>query len=426
MFVKGLGRMLVFTFVILILFAQFISIAYISVFAIANRKFDSRDIYYSLLSLRLSKLSKTYEANASLPGYETYMEVLNGTYSNCSIYSWILLIECERAIFTWNITTLIKDFGENETASLTLNLIKEKLHNIEEYLQETPKTIACVEWFSLAKRNFNYGQRYFSLAEEAYKREDFNATFAYLTQTHIYLCKAEDELKIAFERSKEPATTFEFEKIELAMEKLSSKLINEVNSSLRDSSGVERFDLTNYSKRVLTTAKWYHDNESYYFALMYAAEAKATLKYASFPILANRSEALKRAEKLVKWAEKNLTKVYFDSDVDAPLAEYNFELAKLYLQDASSEEEDFAAILLADAASQTALIASEQAKQALKIVVEVESLENVDEGEGEPWWEEISIWDLIAFIGGLVAIPVAIYLIFIKYGGKIFKFKRRG
>jgi len=71
------------------------------------------------------------------------------------------------------------------------------------------------------------------------------------------------------------------------------------------------------------------------------------------------------------------------------------------------------------------LIAAEQAKQALRIVVEVESLENVGEGEGESLWE-ISIWDLIAFIGGLVAIPVAIYLIFIKYGGKIFKFKRGG
>jgi len=84
---------------------------------------------------------------------------------------------------------------------------------------------------------------------------------------------------------------------------------------------------------------------------MYAAEAKATLKYAYFPVLANRSEALKRAENFIKWAEENLTKVYSNPNVDAPLAEYNFELAKLYLQDASSEEEDFAAILLADAAS---------------------------------------------------------------------------
>jgi len=410
----------------LILFAQFISIAYISVFAIANGKFDSKTIYYSLLSLRLSKLSNIYEANASLPGYETYMEVLNGTYSNCFIYSWMLLIECERSIFTWNITTLTNTLGENETANITLNHIKEKLQTIEENLSVELKTIACTEWLSLAKRNYDYGKLYFSWAKEAHRKGDFNTTFAFLTQTHIYLCKAEDELKVALERNKEPALAHEKSKIENAMEKISLNLINEVNNSLKNIANVERVDLVNHSKKVLTTAKWYYDNESYYFALMYAAEAKAALKYAHFPVLANRSEALKRAENFVKWAEKNLTKVYFDSNVDAPLAEYNFELAKLYLQDASSEEEDFAAILLADAASQTALIAAEQAKQALRIVVEVESLENVDEGEGEPWWEEISIWDLIAFIGGLVAIPVAIYLIFIKYGGKIFKFKLGG
>jgi len=318
MFRMDLDRKSVFTFAILILFAQFISLTYFPVSTIVNEKFDSRDTYHSLLNFRLSRLSNIYEVNSSLPGYETYMEVLNGTYSNCSIYSWILLMDCERAIFTWNITTLIKDFGENETASLTLNLIKEKLHNIEEYLQETPKTIACVEWFSLAKRNFNYGQRYFSWAEEAYGRGDFNATFAFLTQSYAYLCKAEDELKVALERNMEPASIHEQSEIEHVMEKLSLSLINEVNNSLKNTANVERTDLANYSKRVLTTAKWYHDNESYCFALMYAAEAKATLKYAHLPTLANRSEALKRAEKFVKWAEENLTKVYFDLNVDAP------------------------------------------------------------------------------------------------------------
>jgi len=420
--------MLVFAFAILILFAQFISMTYISVFTNANGKFDSKTIYYTLLNFRLSKLSDIYEGNSSLPGYETYMEVLNGTYSNCSIYSWMLLINCERVIFTWNATALVDKLGENETANIMLNRVKEKLQVIEENLSVELKTIACVEWLSLAKRNYDYGKLYFSWAKESYGKGNFNATFAYLTQSYVYLCKAEDEFKIAFERNKEPATTHEQNKIERAMKKLSLSLINNVNSSLKNTANIERTDLTNYSKRVLSTAKRYYDNESYYFALMYAAEAKATLKYAYLPVLTNCSEALKQAEKFVKWAEGNLTKVYFDPNVDAPLAEYNFELAKLYLQDASSEEEDFAAVLLADTASQTALIASEQAKQALRVISEVESLENVgeNEGEDEALWEKISMWDLIAFIGGLVAIPVTIYLIFIKYGGKIFKFRLGG
>jgi len=278
-------------FVILILFAQFISIACISVFAIANGKFESRDIYYSLLSFRLSKLSNIYEANASLPGYKTYMEVLNGTYS-------------KRSIFTWNITMLTNTLGENETANIKLNHIKEKLQTIEENLSVELKTIACTEWFSLAKRNFDYGKLYFSWAKEAHKKGDFNTTFAFLTQSPVYLCKAEDELKVALERNMEPALAHEKSKIEKAMKKLSLNLINEVNNSLKNIANVERVDLVNHSKKVLTTAKQYYDNESYYFALMYAAEAKAALKYASFPILANRSEALKQAEKFVKWAEK--------------------------------------------------------------------------------------------------------------------------
>ena len=123
MFVKGLGRMLVFTFVILILFAQFTSTTYIPASAIADRKFNSRNIYHSLLSLRLSKLSEIYEANKSLPGDETYVEVLNSTYSNCSIYSWIVLIDCERAIFTWNITRFVEKLGENETAKILLSFM---------------------------------------------------------------------------------------------------------------------------------------------------------------------------------------------------------------------------------------------------------------------------------------------------------------
>jgi len=426
MFKRKLIYILASILITLTLASQFVSIAFIPGSAVANGKFNSRNVYHQLLNFRLSRLSEIYEGNSSLPGYETYMEVLNGTYSNCSIYSWILLIDCERSIFTWNISTLANTLGENETANITLNHVKEKLQAIEENLSVELKTIACIEWFSLAKRNYNYGKLYFSWAKETYGKGDFNATFAYLTQSYVYLCKAEDELKVALERNMEPTTTHEYSKIENAAEKLSLNLINEVNSSLKNTANIERIDLVNHSKKVLSTAKWYYDNESYYFALMYAAEAKAALKYAYFPVLANRIEALERAENFVKWAEGNLTKVYFDPNVDAPLAEYNFELAKLYLQDSSSEEEDFAAILLADAASQTALIAAEQAKQALRIVAEVESLENIGEGEGGSLWEEISIWDLIAFIGGLIAIPVAIYLIFIKYGGKIFKFKRRG
>lgn len=411
--------------IILILVAQSQPIVmHTANFAIASSKFNSKDIYNSLLESRLSKLSEFYGGNSSLPGYETYEEVLNGTYSNYSIYSWMLLIDCERAIFSWNITTLVKNIGENETANMMLNFIEGKLRNIDGCLQETPKTIACVEWFSLASRNFIYGKRYFSFAEETYGREDFNATFAFLTQTYVYLCKAEDEVRIASERIKEPATTYEYENIELAMEKLSSKLINEVNNSFRDVSGVERSDLANYSKRVLSTANWYYENGSYYFALMYGAESKALLEYAYTAAMTNRSEALAYAEKFVQWAEGNLTKVYVNVDVDAPLAEYNFELAKLYLQDALVEEEDYAAILLADAASQSALIASEQAKQALRIISEVQNLEKT--GEGEPWWEKISIWDLAAFVGGLIAIPTAIYLIFIRYGRKILRFKRGG
>jgi len=173
MFRTGLGRKLVLTFVILILFAQFISIAYISVFAIANGKFDSRDIYYSLLSLRLSKLSKTYEANASLPGYETYMEVLNGTYSNCSIHSWLLLIDCERSIFTWNITVLTNSLGENETANIKLNHIKEKLQTIKENLSVELKTIACNSGSNVANST--------SSSFEGPKIPAFSLTLTFLT-----------------------------------------------------------------------------------------------------------------------------------------------------------------------------------------------------------------------------------------------------
>jgi len=391
--------------------------------SLTEEEFESNSKYFyrELLELRLEKLSKKYEINGSLPSYETYLEVLNGTYSDCYVYSWFLLIECEYKIFLWNISQLGDKFGGNETASLlidnitrTYNIIKESLYN------NSPKTIASIEWISLAKDDIISGGKYLSWAKEAFAKEDYNSSLAYLAYVYSYLLKSEDELKIAFERNSEPASTHEQSKIEHAMEKLSSKLINDVNNSVKDTTGVKRLDLVNYSRSVLSMAKWYYDNESHYFALMYAAEAKATLKYAYFPVLTNRSEALKRAENFVKWAEKNLTKVYFNPNVDAPLAEYNFELAKLYLQDSSSEEEDFAAILLADAASQAALIAAEQAKQALRIVVEVESLENVEnEGKGESLWEKISIWDLIAFIGGLIAIPVAIYLIFIKYGGKL-------
>jgi len=337
-------------------------------------------------------------------------------------------MSCEKVIFEWNITMLTRELGENKTLNLLLNSIKQRLLKFERNLNEKTKTIAYFEWLSLAKRNYNYAKQRLSWVTKNIEKQNFNITFSLFTQIHIFLCKAEDELKVALERTKEPATTHEYNKIEQSLDKLSLEIIDEVNNTLKDISNVKRPDLTNYSKRVLTTAKRYYDNESYYFALMYAAEAKATLKYAYFPVLANRSEALKRAENFIKWAEENLTKVYSNPNVDAPLAEYNFELAKLYLQDASSEEEDFAAILLADAASQTALVAAEQAKQALRVISEVESLENVGEngGEGESWFEEISVWDLIAFIGGLVAIPVAIYLIFIKYGKKIFKFRLGG
>jgi len=251
------------------------TIQYSVCLTIYNAKFSSKDIYSTLLNLRLDKLSKVYGKNSSLPGYEIYMEIVNGSYTDFPIYSWLLLIDCERMLFSSNITIMVKNLGENETAYVMMNIIKQKFQYLEEELQKiSPKTIACVEWLSFADRNYNYGRDYLFSANKKYSEGRFSGSLIFLIQLYISLCRAEDELRIAFKRNNISATIREFSKIENAMKKLALNLINEVDNNFKDVENIKRPEFVNHSKELLSTAKEYFNNGSYYFALMYSAEAK--------------------------------------------------------------------------------------------------------------------------------------------------------
>ena len=62
-----------------------------------------------------------------------------------------------------------------------------------------------------------------------------------------------------------------------------------------------------------------------------------------------------------------MSKVYNESTIDAPLAEENFELAKLHLRDAEYEESEEGSKVIAALAIEESMIAKEQALAALDL-----------------------------------------------------------
>jgi len=67
MFKRKLIYILASILITLTLASQFVSIAFIPGSAVANGKFNSRNVYHQLLNFRLSRLSEIYEGNSSLP-----------------------------------------------------------------------------------------------------------------------------------------------------------------------------------------------------------------------------------------------------------------------------------------------------------------------------------------------------------------------
>jgi len=328
-----------------------------------------KDPYHKLFQIEFSRISDIYK-DENIPGFEIFLQAKENA-TQFPYHSYTKLIRCYLMLLLNNTQGLMKLMDNKSISESLLNKAQSNLSEINKKMSNIiPTTIACAEWLSLAEQDIKKAEMLISEAKMGYTREEYSNVIYQLIIADSLLEKARALINISEIRNN--ITSLKPSRIEEIMKVVSSEWIKVVESIIDHYSIITGKPLWS-SKNLLNQAKEYYANSSYYQALMKAAEAKAMVEYiCNTPQFTNRLVALKSCETIIEYANLTMSKVYNESTIDAPLAEENFELAKLHLRDAEYEESEEGSKTIAALAIEESMIAKEQALAALDLKNAVE------------------------------------------------------
>ncbi|NPE28958.1 hypothetical protein HNV12_13535 [Methanococcoides sp. SA1] len=292
-------------------------------------------------------------SNTNLPGFETYSNTIN-QMNEYPMYSYTVFIECRKLLIKNETENIAIEMGESEAEELLFtNIENNKSLVLKKIVATKPKTIASNEWLSLAKLNFNMAENSFKEANE-YKDADFDTTIILLANSQYYLHKAENMLVLAEMRNN--LNNSVDSNVILSTEKdVALRWIDSVDNEI-DS-----------NNEALDQTQAYYDEGNYYFALMLAADAKAS-EYT----IDNKENNITLAKQRINDVDLAISSLKNNSYIDAPIVELKIELAKLHLKDAK-DENSIASSLLVHSSIQESIVANEQITALLDLKNSIET-----------------------------------------------------
>ena len=355
---------------------------------------EEKTIYHELTELEYSELSNIYNNNGT-PGFETYSQALS-SIDEYPMYSYTLFLKCRKLIIQNNTNNLVKNVGEENAVKMLMKVIEMNMSYItEERDNIKPKTIACAEWFALAENDLNNAEQILTKIKE-YENNDYNITINLLINLQYTIHKSKNLFIISKKRNN-PNSTINSEIITSAERNIALKWIKLADDTIKSNSNGN--NMTENSNNILKRSKNYYDTGNYYLAIMDAAEGKVSTEYIQ---ITNSIDAIKLAKKSINDEKLEIAKAYHNSNIDAPLAELEIELAKLHLKDAEKDD-TFGVTLLAYSSIQEALIANEQ-------INAIMDLKNSIENPGESTPNSVSRptpFGLFPLIGAAVAVYIS-------------------
>jgi predicted S18 family serine protease len=338
-------------------------IAALSISALSSCAQQSEDKYLLLYQHFASQLSQKY-SNKNLTGYNLFVQA-NENATDYPYYSYSTLMDCYRLLL-WDDIINMTATMDNKTIYANLwNSTTTQLFTVTQKMNIITDTVAVEEWRILAADDIKNAQEKISKANEFFLQEDFFHAIQQLSNAQALLKNAENLLDFSMEKNH--LSAMDNSDIENVTRSIAHEWMKAAEQTLNYTvSFMNRSG--NLPQDLIDEAKALYKNGSYYQSLMKAAEAKTEAEYISnVPFFRNRSNALTLCQTTIEYVSLTMSKLYNEPTVDAPLAEENFEHAKLHLGDAEKEQDDGGCIAIASLSVQESLIAQQQALAALDI-----------------------------------------------------------
>lgn len=274
--------------------------------------------YYDLFDLEYSRdiyRNLTYEKFEQAKAYR----------EGHPFYAFNLLMESYKYLNLQRALNLSETYGKEDACLMLMDEASDKYSAIEKELKKL-KTLPAHEWASIAFESLEDASDTMKKASEKHAEGNFDASLVLFVEALASLQKAEDFLLMAKNRNNGLQN--------ISYETVSSKWIDISEELIKNIGGIGE------ARNALNKAEMYYQNESYYLALMEASRTKALVDYHLQHLeISNGSEALDAARSYLNYARLFISEIREKNDLDAPLAELNFELASLHLKDAEKTGE---------------------------------------------------------------------------------------
>ena len=328
---------------------------------------SEQNVFHELSSNEISSLSSFYQNNPNFSLYQLYVQS-NECNLEYPFYSYNLALKCHRAILKNNTDKMTTINGTNTVINYMFNRTKNDNDELQEELtslETNSLSYPGMEWASLAERDLNESKYYLSISQKYYNDSNFNDTLDALSKSDFAIYKTKSLLKVAKSRNNSSPQMNNLH-ITMAEKKVASEWIHAATvqvSQLNNSNEVN--DTLKLAQSSLNDSNEYYSNKNYYLAIMSAAETKALVEF-SLRDGTSTNNTLSKAEKQFIDTNESLNEIINDPNIDFPLVELNFEMAKIRLNEAKSKDA-IDAIPLADASIRYLLIAEEQANGVLAL-----------------------------------------------------------
>lgn len=343
---------------------------------------SEQNIFHELSSNEISSLSSFYQNNSNFSFYQLYVQSKTCD-SEYPFYSYNLALKCQRAILKNSTDKMAAINGTNTVVNYMFNRIKNDNNELQEELinlKTNDLSFSGMEWASLAERDFNESKYYLSVSQEFYNNSNFNNTLDALSKSNFAIYKTRNLLKAAKNRNNSSPQVNNLQ-ITMGGKKVASEWIqaaivqtSQLNNSNKGS------DILELAQSSLNDSKEYYSDGNYYLAIMSAAETKALIEF-GLEEETSADDTLSKAEKQFVDTNESLNAIINDSNIDFPLVELNFEIAKIRLNEAKSKD-TIDAIPLEDASIRYALIAKEQANGVLALKKAIDDSEKSTQKSG--------------------------------------------
>jgi len=256
--------------------------------------------------------------------------------------------------------------------------LKTELRNLSDDLSYSEiKTFKEIEWYSFAKKNLDLATNYFNNAGEYfYGHENYEKAYLFIKNCKSSLKTVENTLVLiaSMNYSDHNLTS---DTINYLLKNISQKWITIAEISVRYVDSFGRTGPIKNCYKLLNESKNYLEENLYYLSLMKSAETKAIAEYLSgHAEYISKDEGLRICEVYLNLANLSLSRVYKEDSIDAPFAQLYFEESKLHFRDAKNARSEGTSASVISIAIKESFIASEQAKAALNLRLELSNFLN--------------------------------------------------